>query len=96
MVKTMNNMSEEIQKSAANAAMMKAIAAIANLFQNKSNAGTGVTDLIQKREDPSIVADALVALEEAAIYGFILNKFQDETFLQELKDYKEQKEQEVG
>lgn len=89
----MSNMIHEIKKSTENAAMMKVIAVIANLFQTKSNAGTGVKELLEKREDPSIIVDKMVAMEEAAIYGFILNKLQDEVFLQELKEYKEQ---EVG
>ena len=86
----MNKMIDDIKKSTADAAMMKVIAAIANLFQTKSNTGTGVKELLEKREDPSIVVDKMVAMEEAVIYGFVLNKFRDETFLQELKEYKEQ------
>lgn len=91
----MSRMVEDIKKSTEEAAIMKVIAAIANLFQMKSNTGTGVVELLEKKEDPSIVVDKMVALEEAAIYGFILDKFKDETFLQELKEYKDYRE-EVG
>ena len=84
------NMINDIKKSTEKAAMMKVIAAIANMFQAKANLGTGVEDLLVKKEDPSIVADKMVALEEATIYGFILDKFKDETFLQELKEYREE------
>ena len=91
----MSRMVEDIKKSTEEAAIMKVIATMSNLFQSKSNLGTGVKELLEKRVEPSIVVEKMVALEEAAIYGFILDKFKDETFLQELKEYKDYRE-EVG
>lgn len=89
----MANLIIDLKERAFKVALQNVIIYIADRFQEKQKKSIGLGYAFEQKLDPDITAEKLISAEESIIYGFILNKFQDESFIEELKEYKEQ---EVG
>lgn len=89
----MKDLMNDLKERSYKVAIQNVIINIANCFQEKQNKSIGLGYAFEQKLDPNITAEKLISAEESMIYGFILNKFQDEVFINELKDYREQ---EVG
>ena len=89
----MKDLMNDLKERSYKVAVQNVIIHIANQLQEKQNKSIVFDHAFKQRLDPNITVEKLISAEESMIYGFILNKFRDEVFIQELKEYKEK---EVG